>query len=393
MVRLRYAIGRSIMRIPTWAIHPLAHSKLARYPMRTVLFLMASCFIAQFVSAANIDTVVGTGSSENNASAGNATDVNVGQPFGVEVGPDGALYVTEVQNHRVMRVDLESGKLATVAGCGRKGYAGDGGPATEAELNEPYEVRFDKEGNMFFVEMVNNVIRRVDVKTGIISTIGGTGEKGFGGDGGPATAAQFNRPHSIALDHRGGLYVADIGNHRIRHINLETGIVQSIAGDGTTQPPKHNHLALGNPVVGPRALFIADDTMWVALREGHAVWTLSLQTGKWKHVAGTGKKGFSGDGGNAREATFNGPKGIAVGPDDNVYVVDTENQVIRMINTKTDVISTVAGVGPNHRGGNGDGGPATEAQMDRPHGICVGPDGAVYIGDTNNHRVRRVAAP
>lgn len=359
--------------------------------MRMLLVTLVCLMSCHAVSAANIDTVAGAGNRENNGSSGNATEINVGQPFGVEVGPDGALYVTEVQNHRVMRIDMKAGKLMMVAGCGEKGYSGDGGKATEARLNEPYEVRFDNDGNMFFVEMINNVIRRVDAKTGIIQTIAGTGEKGYGGDGGPAIKAQFNRPHSIALDHRGGLYVADIGNHRIRRIDLETGIVESIAGDGTTQPPKHGHLAKDHSVVGPRALFIEGDTMWVALREGHSVWKLSLATGKWKHVAGTGKKGFSGDGGNAREATFNGPKGIAVGPDENVYVVDTENQVIRMIDTKTDLISTVAGAGPNHRGFSGDGGPATEALMDRPHGICVGPDGSVYVGDTNNHRVRRVA--
>ncbi|MBC8354884.1 MAG: hypothetical protein H8E66_23140 [Planctomycetes bacterium] len=369
--------------------------------MRSIFLVSLCSFCCQFttaaniaaanIAAANIDSVAGTGQPDNNGSTGAATAVNVGQPFGVEVGPDGALYITEVQNHRVMRVDRRSGDLTTIAGCGRKGYSGDGGKATEAELNEPYEVRFDKQGNMFFVEMQNNVIRRVDAKSGIISTIAGTGVAGYGGDGGPALKARFNRPHSIALDHRGGLYVADIGNHRIRRIDLKTGVVNSIAGDGSKKPPKHGHLAKGNAVVGPRALFIHGDTMWVALREGHSVWTLSLESGKWSHVSGTGKKGFSGDGGLASLATYNGPKGIAVGPNGNVFVVDTENQVIRMIDTETNTISTVAGMGPEHRGGAGDGGLATDAQMDRPHGICVGPDGTIYIGDTNNHRVRRVS--
>lgn len=358
--------------------------------MRAIVCTFVSLTLLQGISAATIETVAGTGNRNNNGSAGSATEVNVGQPFGVEVGPDGALYITEVENHRVLRVDLKTGDVKAVAGCGRKGYSGDSGKATEAELNEPYEVRFDKQGNMFFVEMMNHVIRRVDAASGIIETIAGTGKAGYGGDGGLALKAQFNRPHSIALDHRGGLYVADIGNHRIRRIDLETGLVDSIAGDGGKQPPKQGLLAKGNSVVGPRALFIDGETMWVALREGHSVWTLSLASGKWSHVAGTGKQGFSGDVGPAAAATFNGPKGIAVGPDKNVYVVDTENQVIRMIDTKSKLISTVAGVGPEHRGGSGDGGLATEAQMDRPHGICVGPDGAIYIGDTNNHRVRQV---
>ncbi|TWT53067.1 Virginiamycin B lyase [Rubripirellula amarantea] len=341
--------------------------------------------------AATIDTVAGTGKPDDNGSIGQATAVNVGQPFGIEVGPDDALYITEVQNHRVMRVDRKSGQLTTVAGCGKKGHSGDGGKATEAKLNEPYEVRFDRKGNMYFVEMMNHVVRRVDAATGVIQTIAGTGEPGFEGDGGLATHAQFNRPHSIALDHRGGLYVADIGNHRIRRIDLETGVIDTIAGDGGKRPPVDGQLALGNSVVGPRALFIDGDTMWVALREGHSVWTLSLTSGTWKHIAGTGKQGFGGDNGPAINAMFNGPKGIAVGPDHNVYVVDTENQVIRMIDTTTHLISTVAGIGPKQRGGDGDRGPSTEAQMDRPHGIGIGPDGLIYIGDTNNHRVRCVS--
>ena len=130
--------------------------------------------------------------------------------------------------------------------------------------------------------------------------------------------------------------------------------------------------------------------MWVALREGHSVWTLDLANGEWSHVAGTGQKGFSGDGGAAKAATFNGPKGIAVGPNGHVYVVDTENQAIRKIDTKSGLISTIAGKGPEARGGEGDGGFATKAQLDRPHGICVGTDGTIYIGDTLNHRVRQV---
>jgi len=337
-----------------------------------------------------IDTVAGTGQPDNNGGAGVAMQVNIGAPFGTEIGSDGALYVTEVGNHRVLRVDLRTGQLTTVAGCGRQGYSGDGGLATKAELNEPYEVRFDKDGNMYFVEMRNHIIRKVDAKTRIISTIAGISKPGYGGDGGLATKALFKNPHSIALDGRGGLYVADIGNHRIRRIDLETGIVESIAGDGQRQLPREGQTARGNPVLGPRALFVEGTTMWVALREGHSVWTLDLAGGKWSHVAGTGQKGFSGDGAAAKTATFNGPKGIAVGPEGHVYVVDTENQAIRKIDTKSGLISTVASSGPDQRGGAGDGGPATDAQLDRPHGICVGADGIIYIGDTLNHRVRRV---
>src|SRR4029453_17838788 len=182
--------------------------------------------------AATIDTIAGTGKPENSGDTGPALKINVGDPFGVEIGPDGALYICEVRNHRVMRLHFGSGELTTVAGNGTKGYSGDGGPATKAQLNEPYEVRFDRAGNMLFVEMQNHLVRKVDAKTGVISTVAGTGKKGYGGDGGPATAALFSSPHSIALDASDNLYIADIANHRIRKVDARTGIVTTIAGNG-----------------------------------------------------------------------------------------------------------------------------------------------------------------
>jgi streptogramin lyase len=356
--------------------------------LASALFLAVS--LTNVASAATIETIAGTGQPQDNGAAGRATDTNIGDPFGVEIGPDGALYICEVRNHRVRRLDLKTGQLTTAAGSGKKGYAGDGGPATAAELNEPYEVRFDRAGNMLFVEMQNHIIRRVDAKTGAISTVAGTGKKGYAGDGGPARQAQFFNPHSIALDADDNIYVADIGNHRIRRIDANNGLVTTIAGNGEKTLPRDGQTAAGQPLLGPRALFIDGPTMWIALREGHSVWRLDMPRGKLAHVAGNGKKGYRGDGGPAAQATFDGPKGIAVGPDKCVYVVDTENHAIRKIDPKAGTIQTIAGSGPKNKGDSGDGGPATDAKMDRPHGICVGPDGAVYIGDTLNHRVRIV---
>jgi len=361
---------------------------MTRSKYLAILFVIAA--VAAAMADGLIDSVAGTGKPGNNGDRGQALRSHVAMPFGVEVGPDGWLYVTEVGTHRVRRLDLASGKIETVAGNGKKGYSGDGGPATDAALNEPYEVRFDRSGNMYFVEMQNHLVRRVDAKTKQISTVAGTGKAGFSGDGGPARKASFRRPHSIALDGRGGLYIADIGNHRIRRVDLNTGIVQTIAGTGARKMPVDGQVAHGKPMIGPRALFIDGRTLWIALREGHSVWRMDLDKGTVHHIAGSGKKGFSGDGGHPKVATFNGPKGIAVGPQGAVYVVDTENQVIRRIRVKAAAIDTIAGAGPKSRGGAGDGGLATNAEMDRPHGICVGKDGTVYIGDTLNHRVRRV---
>ena len=322
--------------------------------------------------------------------AGDGTPGNVGQPFGVVVGPDGGPYICEVENHRIRRYDLKTQALTTVAGTGHAGYSGDGGPAIEAEMSEPYEIRFDAAGNLFVVEMKNHIVRRIDGKTQVITTVAGCGREGFGGDGGPATEALLKQPHSIALDGKGGLLIADIGNHRIRRVDLASGTIRTIAGNGEKTMPRDGQQAEGNPMVGPRALFVDGDTLWIALREGHSVWRMDLNTGTLAHVAGTGERGYTGDGGPAREATFDGPKGIAVGPEGEVYVVDTENQAIRMIDTRQGVITTIAGNGPESLGFGGDGGPATAAKMDRPHGVGIGLDGAVYVGDTNNHRVRRV---
>jgi sugar lactone lactonase YvrE len=328
--------------------------------------------------------VAGTGHPANNGDIGAATQVNIGDPFGVEFGPDGALYVTEVRHHRLRRVDLQSGRVSTVAGSGRKGYAGDGGPARAALLNEPYEVRFDDRGSLYFVEMQNHVVRKV--AGGTITTLAGTGRAGYSGDGGPAGLATLRRPHSIVLDGAGNLLVADIGNHRIRSIDLETGRISTIAGNGQPEMPVDGQPTKDRPLLGPRALAVTGRTLWIALREGHSIWRMDLQTATLHHVAGSGQRGNRD--GAARSAQFDGPKGVVAGEDGHLYVVDTENHRIRRVNVETGRVDTVAGVG--RQGFRGDGGDPRDAEFARPHGICIGPDGMLYLGDTLNHRVRRV---
>ncbi|MCA9198630.1 MAG: hypothetical protein KDA87_13875, partial [Planctomycetales bacterium] len=314
--------------------------------------------------------------------------LNIGNPFGVEIGPHNMLYVCEVTNHRIWKVDLENDRTTVIAGTGEPGFTGDGGLAIHARLNEPYEIRFAANNDIYFVEMRNHIVRRIDAASGKIETIAGTGEPGFKGDGGPARFAQLNQPHSLVLSDE-YIYVADIGNHRIRRIHLQSRVIDSIAGNGQRTLPNDNGRANGLPVLGPRALFLQNKTLWVALREGHSIWTLDLENDVWNRVAGTGEKGYSGDNGPARFATFNGPKGLAVA-DGKVFVVDTENQVIRQIDLDNQRITTLAGSGPNQRGFSGDTLFASDAKLNRPHGICVGPRGAVYIGDSENHRVRCV---
>lgn len=354
----------------------------------TCLVFCSFSVVASFGRGDTVETIAGTGKRGDNGREGAALETNIDQPFGLEFGPDGALYICEVGTHRVRRLDCKSGRLTTVAGAGRKGYAGDGGAAEQALLNEPYEVRFDRDGNMFFVEMRNHLVRRVDAKTRVITTVAGCGEAGDAGDGGPAVEAKLRTPHSIAFDAQGGLLIADIGNHRIRRVDLASGKIESIAGNGQAKMPEDGKPARGRPVLGPRALAVENDTLWVALREGNSIWRLDLAQGTWRHAAGTLRKGFQD--GPTQEALLNGPKGIALDARGRLEIADTENHAVRELDPSAGVVRTIAGGGPESGGFGGDGGPSLAAKFDRLHGICVGPDGAIYVGDTNNHRVRRI---
>lgn len=337
---------------------------------------------------ATTKTVAGTGVSGATGDGGPAASAQVGNPYGLTLGPDGALYVCEIDTHRVRRIDLKNGTISTVAGTGAKGYSGDGGPATKADLNEPYEVRFDRAGNMYFVEMKNAIVRRVDAKTGIITTIAGTGEEGFSGDGGPAVKATLNNPHSIALDGKGSLYIADIRNQRIRRVDLKSGKISTFAGTGAKEPTPDGAPLKGTPLNGPRAIsFDGNGDMFLALREGNAVYKLDMKKRRFHHIAGTGEKGYTGDGGDAKAAKLSGPKGIEVGPDHAVYIADTESHTIRRIDLESGVITTAAGDGTRHDGPDGD---PLKCGLARPHGIYVDSNGILYIGDSENHRVRIV---
>jgi sugar lactone lactonase YvrE len=325
--------------------------------MRSVLFAVALCGI---LSAGEPEIL---------------TD-KVNNAYGLTTGPDGALYICEIGNHVVTRLDLKTKELTTVAGNRQKGRAGDGGLATDATLNEPYEVRFDKAGNMYFVDMQNNVVQRVDRKTKKISAIAGTGSAGFSGDGGPAAKAQFKQPHSIAFDRDGGLLVCDIGNNRIRRIDLKTGIINTFAGTGEKKPTPDGAPLAGTPLNGPRAIDVdAKGNLYLALREGNAIYRIDPTAKVISHVAGTGEKGYTGDGGPAKQAKLSGPKGVALSPDGGLYIADTESHTIRRIDLKDGTIRTVLG------------------NLARPHGVFVDKKGTLYVGDSEHNRVLLLAKP
>ncbi len=354
-----------------------------------LLFGLAVCVFSSSVSrGGEVTTIAGTGKKGYAGDGGPAATALIEQPYGLVTGPDGALYVCEITNHVIRRIDPKTGFISTVAGQGgKKGYAGDGGPATQALLFEPYEIRFDAAGNMFFVEMKNEIVRRVDATTGIITTVAGTGKPGFSGDGGPATQAMLKQPHSIALDREGHLYICDIGNHRVRKIDARTGLISTFAGNGTKMPTPDGAPVAGTPLNGPRALdFDGKHSLYLALREGNAVYRIDLEKLTLAHLAGTGRKGFSGDGADARKAELSGPKGIALAPNGDVYLADTESHTIRVIRKSTGHMETV--VGDGKLGDGPDGKEPRQCRLARPHGVFVDAAGKVYIGDSENHRVR-----
>ncbi len=339
-------------------------------------------------NAAETATLAGTGAPGYSGDGAAAAEAALNNPFGVVRGPDGAVYFCDTGNHIIRRIGRD-GVIETVAGCGESGYSGDGGPAREAHLNEPYEVRFAPGGALVFVEMQNHVVRQVDPVSGTITTLAGTGTEGFSGDGGPALEARLKQPHSIQFDRDGALYICDIGNHRIRRVDPKNGTIDTFCGNGRRDPTVDDSPASGEtPLNGPRALDIdRKGDLWLALREGNAVYRIDMENRRLRHVAGTGRSGFTGNGGPAREAALSGPKGISVAPDGNIYFADTESHSIRFIDFSVSPPRMQLLAGDGERG-DGTDGRAEDCRFARPHGIFVERDGSVLVGDSENHRLR-----
>ena len=310
------------------------------------------------------------------------------EPFGVDFDKAGAMFIVEMGGNRVRKVGKD-GTLAVYAGTGEKGDAGDGGPAAQAKLNGPHHLMVGPDGDLYISDTWNNRVRKVEAKTGVITTVAGAGKKGYSGDGGPAAKAEFGGIYCIAFDPKGEtMYACDLDNRRIRAVSLKTGIVTTVAGNGQKGLPKDGEDAKAQPLVDPRA--VAADSkgnVYILERGGHALRVVD-GAGKIRTVAGTGKAGSTGDGGPALQATMNGPKHLSCDVDDSVLIADTENHVIRRYTPKDGKIALVAGTG--RKGSGGVGGPAAQVELVRPHGVTVHPSGAIYISDSENHRVLRI---
>ena len=334
-----------------------------------------------------IQTIAGTGEKGYAGDGGPARNALLNEPFMCAFDTQGNLYVAEAMNHCVRRIDYRTGVISTVAGIGTPGYAGDGGPATRATLNQPYSLQIDSRGDIYIVDRLNAVIRKVEATTGRITTVAGTGEPGSSGDGGPGLRAQLREPNDCFLDGRGGLLIADIQDQRIRRLDLTTGIMTTFAGNGDKARAGDGRMATAASILGARAVCMDQrGNTYICEREGNGIRKVDA-SGIMSTIAGTGERGYSGDGGPARTATWGAPKAIRCDQHGNLLVVDTENHAIRRIDAMTGIVTTIAG---GHRGGEGDGGPAIAAGLDRPHGCDVDAQGRIYIADSNNHRVRVV---
>ncbi|MDO8540538.1 MAG: hypothetical protein Q7S40_08905 [Opitutaceae bacterium] len=352
--------------------------------LRPTLLAFAFASIA-FGADWRVSTFAGTGVAGFSGDGGPATSAQVNDPFGVVRGPDGAIWFCEYTGQRIRRVAAD-GTISTVAGNGERGYSGDGGPALKASFQRPHELRFDDAGNIYIADMMNHAIRRIDAKTGIITTFAGNGKRGYAGDDGPANQASLSSPHSIQFGRDGHLYVCDIGNHVIRRVDVRRGVISTFAGTGKPGDTPDGAPIAGTPLRGPRSIdFDRAGNLWLVTREGNQVFKFDLKLGRIQHVAGTGQKGFTGNDGPATKATLSGPKGIAIDRDGNAWLVDTESHTIRMIEARTGRLRLMVGTGQK---GNGPDGDPLQCGMARPHGIFVDVDGSIFIGDSEAHRVR-----
>ncbi len=337
-----------------------------------------------------ITTAVGTGEKGFAGDGGPAEQALLNGPFDVCFDGAGNLYFSDTFNNRIRRVDAASGVITTVAGTGDKGYSGDGGPATKAAFDEPYGIVIDRTGNLYIADRLNRRVRRIDAASGVITTLAGTGEAKYGGDGGLSAAAGLAEPNGLAFGpNEKLLYITDVADNRVRVVDLAAGTIATFAGTGAAEHSGDGGPATRAGTFGARAVKVAaDGTVYILERQGSSLRAVDPKTGIITTIAGTTARGYSGDGGPALSAVFDAPKEMAIDRDGSLLIVDTENHAIRRIDHRTQIITNLAG---GRQGGAGDGGAAEAAGLDRPHGAVVGPDGAIYIGDTNNHRVRKVA--
>lgn len=330
-----------------------------------------------------IQTVAGTGAIGLAGDGGLATSAAMSAPYSVAVDSSGNFVIADYGNNRIRRVDKASGNISTIAGTGNIGFAGDGSAATSAILHLPTGVAMDSSGNVYLADSLNNRIRKISGSN--ISTVAGNGGLSSSGDGGPATSSQLNTPLGVAVDSSGNFYIADALNNTIRKVS-SGGIISTYAGNSVPGSSGDGGAPTAAQLNAPQGVAVdSSGNLYIADTQNHKVRKISA--GVISTFAGSGTAGFSGDGGAATSATLNEPFAVAVDGPGNVYIAEFGNSRIRKVDTKG-IITTVAGNGVSGYGG--DGGAATNALLNGPQGVAVDSAGNIYIADTANNRVRQV---
>jgi trimeric autotransporter adhesin len=352
--------------------------------MKKGIFLIYFLFL-NHVSAQTISTIVGTGVANYSGDGGPAISCTLNQPSWIEFDSDGAMYIADFLNSSIRKINT-SGIISTVAGTGVAGYSGDGGLATDAKLNAPIGFCIDNIGNVYIADYEQHVIRKVDA-TGVISTFAGTGSGGYSGDGGPASNAQLKLPYGIVADGLGNLYFSEVGNSCVRKINV-AGIISTIAGNGTYGYSGDGGQATNAQFRYPSYISLnLDGDLFISDWVNRRIRKLNILTGIITTVAGNGTEGNSGDGGPATAAQLNAPNSVNFDDSGNFYICDNFANVIRKVSL-SGIITTIAGTGT--AGSLGDGGPAISAQLNTPNCAIFDTWGNLYTADTKNNRIRRI---
>jgi uncharacterized repeat protein (TIGR01451 family) len=328
-----------------------------------------------------VTRIAGTGVAGYSGDSGPALSAQLNSPAGVAVDSLGNVYIADTNNGLIRKV-TPPGIITTVAGSGNCCYSGDGGAATSAELNNPRSVAVDSSGNLYIADTNNNRIRMV-ATNGNITTVAGNGNSGYSGDGGQATSAQIDYPNGIAVDSSGNLYIADTNNNRIRKVDTK-GVITTLAGSTVCCNLNDGGAAIGAWLASPQSVAVdSSGNLYIADTSNNRI-RMVAPNGTITTAAGNGGNGYFGDGGVATSAMLNYPAGVGVDASGNLYIADTGNQRIRELSSGT-VITLVGG-------GTGDGGPGTFGSLNQAAGVVRDSAGNTYIADTNNNRIRKVAA-
>lgn len=389
-----------------------------------------------------LTTRAGCGDPGFAGDGGSALQATLNEPKGLAIDSQGHLFIADSENHVVRRVDRATGQISTAVGCAPEGavqtpqldrselvyeeeadplaetshktteqftqqtdlsgtvrylvgaaapkrYGGDGGPATEAMLNFPTAVAVDAQGHLYVADTMNHRVRRVDARTGVITTIAGTGQARFSGDGGPADRAALNEPAALAIDGQGQLYIADQSNNRVRAVDLKTGMIRTVAGTGSAAYDGDGKLATESSLAGPSGLAVASGILYIADTFNGRIRSVDLATGMITTAAGDGGSYRYQSPDDPPSSSVSRPSGIALDREGNLFLTDSDSHLIRRWDRATGLLTRIAGTGVASSAG--DGGAALEAGLCYPFGIVADGERTLLVADTFNHRIRALS--